>query len=277
MQGLFDSTTDEQTTAQADLQLSDTIEAPAETETALKTETMGDTSATEDTTPAFRKVSLKVNDADYELDLPDEIADIAKNGLLMQADYTKGKQQLSEKEKALQARESEIDSSLNDMRQVIEFEAAQMDSPEMVELKEYDPEEYAKRYNAIQDKIQKYNGYLNGRREQHEARYNETVQAEMSKYTEVVPEWLDESVKKSDFADMGKYLEDNGFTQDEINGMYPAKAMKAIRQAMLYDKTLKSAQSKKKTEAPKSTAPGSANKEKASQSLYDLFAAQMKQ
>lgn len=276
MQGLFDSTTDGQTTSPEDLQTSDTIEAPAETETALKTEAMDDTSQVEETPPALRKVSLKVNDSDYELDLPDEIADIAKNGILMQADYTKGKQELSEKEKAITARESEIDASLNSMREVIEFEANQMDAPEMLELKEYDPEEYAKRSNALSDKVKKYNGYLEGRNKEHESKHNETVQAEMAKYTEIVPEWLDESVKKSDFADMGKYLEDNGFTQDEINGMYPAKAMKALRQAMLYDKTLKSAKSKKKTEAPKSTAPGSTNKESKPASMYDMFAAQMK-
>ena len=274
---LFESTTEPQTTSESeDLQQSDTIEAPAESETAQQTEVEADTSQ-EETTPTLKRVSLKINDADYELDLPDEVADVAKNGLLMQADYTKSKQQLSEKEKALEGRNAEIDTALNDMRQVLEFEAKQLESPEMLELKEYDPEEFAKRSLALQDKIKLYNDHQQKRNQEQESQHNETVKSEMAKYTEAVPEWLDEDVKKKDFAEMGKYLEENGFDQNEINAMFPAKVMKTLRLAMLYDKTLKSAKSKQKTEPPKSTSPGSTNKDNKPKTLYDMFSAQMKQ
>lgn len=275
MHEFFESTTEQQTTAPADLQDSDTSKAPAESETAQQTEATDDTSQ-EETTPELKRVSFKHNDTDYDLDLPDEIAEIAKNGIMMQADYTKSKQQLSEKEKAVQARGAEIDTSLNAMRQAIEFDAQYLESPEMLELKEEDSGEYARLYNANQDRIKQYNEYLSKRNTEQESAHNDIVAAEMARYTEVVPEWLDEDVKKSDLADMSKYLEDNGFEQADINAMFPARHMKTLRSAMLYEKTLKSAQDKKKTSPPKSTAPGSSNKNKEPQSMYDMFAAQMK-
>lgn len=276
MMDLFESTTDlEQTTEQSDLSSSDTIETPAESETAQQTEATGDTSQ-EETTPALRRVSLKLNDADYDLDLPDEVADTVKNGILMQADYTKSKQELSDQKKALQSRGSEIDSALAEMRNAIEFESEFLESEEMKELKEEYPDEYARKFNQVQDKVRMYNEQTAKRNKELEESHKSDFDAEQAKYAEAVPEWLDESVKKSDFEKMGKYIEDNGFSQDEINSMYPAKFMKTLRQAALYEQALKSAQSKKKTEPPASTSPGTTNGSEREKTLYDMFSDQMK-
>lgn len=273
MEGLFDSTTTEQPEALSE----DTIETPAESETAQQTvEPEADTSPGEETTQELKRVAFKYGDVEYDLDLPEEVADIAKNGIMMQAEFTRHKQEFSAKEKAMAAREPEIDSALNEMRQALEFEKEFMESTEMQELKTYDRDEYDQRYDAVQTKIQKYNGYLNERNEKRKEEGQQTFEAEQSKYTELVPEWLDEDVKKTEFAEMGKYLEDNGFSQTEIEGMFPARHMKTLRLAMLYEKTRKSAQSKKQTVPPKSASPGSSNKAKPEASMYDMFAAQMK-
>lgn len=279
MDGFFDSTTDEQTTDDAgtsdDLHISDTSEAPAESETAKKT---GDEAAdsSEQPAPTLNKVPFNYGDKSYELELPAEIADLAKNGLLMQADYTKGKQELKDQVKALEARGKEIDSALEAMRSSIEYEKEFLNSTEMQELKEDYPGEYQRQYDMVKGKIDKFNDYQAARSQEAEALHNQKVSNEIARYSETIPEWLDETEKDKDFKMMGKFVEEQGFTKEEIENLYPAKTMKILRMAAKYNAAKSSVKSKEKSEAAKSSTPGTSEKNTGGQSFEQLLAAQMK-
>lgn len=276
----FNSTTEpEQTTSFEDLQQSDTVEATTESET-VENQTPEDVtdSELEQPEPQLKKVSLNFDDTDYEIDVPEVIADRFKNGVMMQADYTRSKQKLSEEAKAIEARQTEFDSALNELRSQLEYEQQQLNSEEMQELKEYDSEAYYKKMNSFNERVNNYNKHLQKRNEEQAKAHQEAVQKEMDSYPTHIPEWLDDKVKNDEMNLIGKYLKDSGFSEQEFNSIYPAKFMKVVRAAALYDKAVKSGQEKKKQTPPSTTKPRSTNQVKPKEtSLYSLFAAQMNQ
>lgn len=88
--------------------------------------------------------------------------------------------------------------------------------------------------------------------------YTKLVNAEIAKWSEVIPEWKDESKRAAGKAEVVSYLRSNGFTDQEISGIYDSRQLKVIRNAMLYEKSSKTAtlQQKKVVNLPKVLKPG---------------------
>lgn len=285
MTNLFDSTTEEQTTVDADLQSADTMENVSDNsddavvEDAENNETVEQESETDQPSETgLKSVSLKLDDSEYNLELPEAIADKVKSGIMMQADYTRGKQELSEEKKAIAAKNAEIDNALKDVRSVLELDKASLESDEMKELKEYDRDEYYKRVDELDARINTYNEHLSKRNQQLQEEKNQIIQKEMASYSDSIPEWLDEKTQSDEMKLIGELLEREGITRDEIeSSLYPAKIMKILRMGALYDKAKKSAESKKNNVPPKSSAARSTNDKPAENlSLYDVLKAQQK-
>lgn len=277
---LLESTTAQQTTeATAEDLPADTEEDnTAESDTAEKqTPEHDQNSEKEQSEPSLSRVSLKLDDTDYDLDLPPAIADRVKNGLLMQADYSRNKSKLSEEAKVIESQKAEYSSALADLRSKLEYEANDLHSDEMKELKEYDPEAYYKKFNAYQDKVNNFNKHLAKKNEDDKKAFEADVKKEMDSYPTVIPEWLDEKTKNEEMMMMGNYLKEKGFTDADFQKVYPAKFMAELRKAALYDRALKSGQSKRKeTPPPTSKARSTNNEQKQPRTQFDIFLAQQK-
>ena len=75
----------------------------------------------------------------------------------------------------------------------------------------------------------------------------------MAKYTQVIPEWLDESVKAEDTSKMVKFLDKAGFSSEEIGSIYDSRIMSIVRKATLFDEIASTnLEEKRVTTAPKS-------------------------
>lgn len=279
MLNLFEGTTESQTTEAAaeDLQQTDTGEETTESTVENKTQDNEQESVADQPISNLKKVSLNLDDTDYDLDLPEAVADKIKNGLMMQADYTRSKQKLSDEAKAFESQKQEFNTVLNQLKSKLEFEANQLNSDEMKELKEYDPEAYYKRFNAYQDGVNEYNKHVLKKDEDDRKAFEADVKKEMDSYSTVIPEWLDEKTKTEEMNMLGSYLKEKGFTDADFQKVYPAKFMAELRKAALYDRAKKSGLSKRKETPPPTSKTRSTNTVQTQRkSMLEVFLANQK-
>lgn len=182
-----------------------------------------------------------------------------KSGHMMQADYTRGKQEVAEQRKALEAGQAELANKSESLKLLVaelQAEIGTKDEVNMEELREYDPGEYLKQ-KELQDKREKL---LSKAKES----FNTTTQvsdadvtAERELLVKANPQWIDDKgaatdVYKADMASLDKYLGDNGWTQEEFSTVYQSKHVNALIKAAKFDalQGKQNALSKKVKEAP---------------------------
>ena len=211
-----------------------------------------------DTKPADRRFKAKLGDKDVEFELLSDDFDLSEvpKALMMEADYRKKTSEVSQSRKEIEAQKAEIDKKLGELAQSLEFEVTNFDSPEMIEMKEQDPEQYWSHVDKVKTKAQQYRDWQQKRIDESQAEQRKVIEKEMAKYSESIPEWLDDGVKKSDMQKMGKTLLQSGFNEQEIGAFYDHRLMSLIRKAALYDE-LKSQnlEAKRVVKAPKSVTP----------------------
>ena len=211
-----------------------------------------------DTKPADRRFKAKLGDRDVEFELLSDDFDLDEvpKALMMEADYRKKTSEVSKSRKEIEAKKEEVDKYLAELAQSLEYQGNQLDSEEMLELKDSDPEAYWSHVDKVKTRAEQYRDWQQKRNSELQDQHAKAIEAEMSKYSEAVPEWLDESVKQADFSKMGKLLTDTGFSEQEIGGMYDRRMMSLIRKAALYDE-LKSQnlEANRVIRAPRSASP----------------------
>ena len=211
-----------------------------------------------DTEAPSRRRKAKLGDKEIEFEiLSDDIdPDLVPKGLMMENDYRQKTMSLSEEKKALESKKSEMDGQLQELSDLLMLEAEQLDSEQMKELKELDPDKYWQKFDETKSKAEKFKQLKEQRDSELLEQQKQVVQHEVERYTQVIPEWLDESTKTKDVEKMVGFLTNNGFNQDEIASVYDARTMSIIRKAALFDEISKTDIAAKRVQtAPKSAKP----------------------
>lgn len=198
-----------------------------------------------------------------------------KSGSMMQADYTRGKQKVSEERKTLESdrealtvKESELSTKLAMLEAIISEETLTDDA--LAELREYEPEKYIE----YTEKMSKRKKFVNENK-QTESKVNFDVEAERKKLWDANPAWLDNGKQTKAFeADMNSiqdYATKNGYSNDDFSG-FRAQDFQTMLKAAKYDamSNKNAAIEKKVRKAPVITKP----KAKPTGAHADLEAAQ---
>lgn len=177
-----------------------------------------------------------------------------KSGHMMQADYTRGKQEVAKERTALEADRAEManqSESLKTLAAELEAVIGSEDEVDMNELREIDPDEYIKltERNANRKEL------LSKAKESFTATKpvsDADVTVEREQLIKNNPQWVGKDGKatdvyKSDMAALDTYLGNNGWTAEEFATVYQSKHVEALIKAAKYDEL----QGKKKAIAKK--------------------------
>ena len=108
--------------------------------------------------------TVKVNGEEKEVTLEE-----LQKGYMMESDYRQKTSQVSEKRKAVEEAQAKLEKQLEEARSFIEFEAADLESQEMLDLKEYDPETYWKKVDVVKSKAERFKAKQDEQRERGKA------------------------------------------------------------------------------------------------------------
>ena len=228
--------------------------APVSEQVAKQDNVNADTEETAegDTESVESRYRVKVNGEELDVTL-DEL----QKGYMMGKDYTQKTMQLSEQRKSIEAKIAEIDASLNDARDVMNLEVDWLESEEAKELREYDPDEYLKKFERIKTKVDKFQKLQSKREAERAAMYQQYLAKEQEQLRQKVPEWLDEATVQREYPKIAETLTSLGFNENELNAISDHRLMVLARKAMLWDQIQNQDISGKKVKAaPKSTTPG---------------------
>jgi hypothetical protein len=214
------------------------------------------------------KFTIKVDGKDVEL-TPEEVAEHYKSGL-RQADYTRktteAAQQRKEAEAKAQAAESELAQArqeraiyaqnlqaMSQRLQTVMQDQAQID---WQRLSVENPAEYVKQrhlFDQRQAELARIHGEQARIVQQHQAeqaRAAEQAQRTQAKAMEdfareqrekllaKLPEWRDSAKAQAEQSSIAKYLEEQGYAKEEVDGVNDHRAVLLARKAMQYDKLM---------------------------------------
>ena len=229
-------------------------EAQAEEQDVL-TEPEAETQETleSDTDEDQPKYKVKVNGEELEVGLED-----LTKSYMMESDYRQKTMALSKERDAIEAKASEVDQQLADAKGLIEDGIANLESPEMQELKETDPDAYLKEFDKVQAKVKRFEALKQKRAEEHQARQDKLIQKERELLMTAFPEWQhDPEVMQKDSKELMGALKDVGYSDDELNSMTDHRmflmAQKILQLNRIQTQDL---ESKKVKTKPKSVKPG---------------------
>lgn len=197
--------------------------------------------------------TVKVNGEEREVTL-DEL----RKGYMMESDYRKKTTEVSESRKAIEAKVADLSSKLEEVENVLKLDFNELNSPEFAELKEYDPTSYYEKKEKL-EKRQKRLKELKGELEKdQQTKKLQKIEQEKELLFQRVPEWLDDTVLKTEAEMVNKLWSDVGFTQEDLERYSDHRLVAISRKAALYDKLMSAKpETKKVTPKPKQVAPGS--------------------
>ena len=212
----------------------------------------GETADNGDTEPEESRYKVKVNGEELEVTL-DEL----QKGYMMGRDYTQKTMNLAEQRKQVEAKVADIDASLNDAREIIDLELEWFDSEEARELRDYDPDQYLKRFERIKTKAEKFEKLKAKRESEKAAIQQEQVKKEQELLRQKIPDWLDDNTVQKEYPRLVESMKQIGFSDAEMQGISDHRMMVLARKAMLYDQIMSQDITGKKVKAtPKSASPG---------------------
>lgn len=193
-----------------------------------------------DTEEVSRRFKAKLGDRDVEFELltDDVDIDLIPKGLMMEADYRKKTMELGDNRKAFEAKQQELDAKFHEAAELIQFEADNLESQEMLELKEYDPDAYWKKFDQLKKKADKLTEWRQKQNEKLEKQNAELIKAQQDKLTDVIPDWLDSGKKEADLTALKPYLTDLGFNEQELavlGAPTDVRVLAMARKAMMFD------------------------------------------
>jgi len=188
-------------------------------------------------------------DGDQELvylDLDGEEVDLNdvrkwRDGGLMQSDYTRKTQELAEERKGVKAQAEEnakLHTTLSDLQAELQALVGEDEAVDWEDLREIDPEEYiAKKEKA--DKRKAAVEKLKGQASQPTISQDELIEEQKALYA-ANPTWLNEKGERTkametDSKRLESYWQTNGFTSEEVTGMYRARYIETCLKAAKYD------------------------------------------
>ena len=202
--------------------------------------------------------TIKVDGEEQEVTL-DEL----RNGYQRQADYTRKSQSLTEQRKAYEANLQAVQSEREQYAQALdvlskgqEAELSAFDNTDWATLKEDDPMEYMEKRIEFQDAKDRVERIKQEqfRLQQHQQEemnqvISEKLKDEAEKLSKVLPEYADPSSTLRN--DIRQYTLGLGFSPEDVDGITDHKVVLVLHKAMMADKGIKSASTKKSKSVPK--------------------------
>jgi len=212
----------------------------------------GDTGDTED----GRQELIYLDLDGKEVDL-DEVRKW-RDGHLMQSDYTRKTTELADERKAVQAEREELTgqkANLSNMTMELQAMVAEDEAVNWDELREDDPEEYI----AQKEKADKRKAMVEKLKSEAVSQpviSDDELVSEQGLMLENNPDWVvDGKATKAYEADqklMNEYFQANGFTNDDVAGMFRARYIQTCLKAAKFDQ-LQGKASKIKSKVKKAT------------------------
>lgn len=221
-------------TTQAETEQTEQTATPEE---AAETNNDGAETQPSETEPPSRRVKAKLDGREIEFDVVTDDVDLEliPKGLMMEKDYRKKTAEASEYRKSLDAEKSKIDTALAELYDQIDYETKQLQTKEMEDLREIDPDEYDRKRLDAERKLSLFKKYREERDKELQEAQAKLAQEAVSKLPEVIPEWHDDAVMKEDAQKITAMLRSDGFTDSQIGQLYDPGAIKYLRKAALYD------------------------------------------
>ncbi len=205
------------------------------------------------------KTKLDGREIEYEIlsEVNDDEAELFRLGTMMEQDYRKKTGSLADERRALEEQQSKLKGKISDLENMLMFEAEWLDSEDAKDLKVDDPNAYLEKYESIKRKAERLKEYHTEQQEKAAKTAAEQAEAEIKKYSEVIPNWLDDQSRNDDLVKIESTFKKVGFKDDEIGRFWGVdhRLMSVFRKAALYDdiqsKNLKDKEVVKKTKSTK--------------------------
>lgn len=221
-------------------------------------------------TPAPRKVRVKINDVEEEVDEADLIAKYQKE-TAAERRFQEAAAMRKEAEDAIQQREQYVQKQQY-LQQAIERIEAQaqlwagdMPTPEQLQqLLNENPHEYMKvqakiqqRQAALQQLWQTKQAYQQQQAQEQQAALEKQMLVEGEKLLTLMPEWKDEKVRIKEASDLKSYLMTQGYSDQDWQYLTQSKAenFRVLKKAMLYDRLIEKANAAKAKPKPEDATP----------------------
>jgi hypothetical protein len=205
----------------------------------------GDEEAEEAPTAA-QTFRVKVDGEEVEVPL-DELL----KGYSRTADYTRKTQAIAEARKVAEAEAAQAREERQRYAQTLQVLEAQLKSAQPPEidwdrLYQENPVEWVRQRELVRTRQEQQAWVENQRRALAEKQALEeqqvaeqTLEVERAKLLEQLPEWRDATKARAEKAKIVSYATEKlGFSTDEISDLYDARAVLALRKAMLYDELM---------------------------------------
>lgn len=186
-----------------------------------------------------------------------------KDNGLMQADYTRKTQELSESRKLFEQEQAEFNSKQSKLSEQLATLEAMINEDavtdeQLQEMREYEPEKYIEYI----EKQSKRKDFLKEAKKNATPEKTVNVQEEQAKLIKANPQWLDNGKATKEYQkDMNaltQYYQDNGFTQEQVDAVNSSAvlAQAVIDAARFKSVNVKKAVTEKRVrKAPVSTKP----------------------
>lgn len=206
------------------------------------------------------KYKVKVGDEEKDVTIED-----LKKGYMMQSDYSKKTALVAEQRKTLEAKQSEIDSQLAEARSLLDLEIENLNSPEMLELKQTNPESYLKEFDKVDRKVKKFEKLKAKRFAEQQEKQAELNKREYEALTAAIPEWLDVSARDKEASEIFSQLKNMGFSDDELTNLSDHRMFVLARKALMFERiSTQDLSSKVDKKPPKTVKPSNPEERKLS-------------
>lgn len=198
----------------------------------------------------------------YEIDGEEVSAEDVKKwkaGHLMQSDYTKKTQALSEEKKAFEANKNSLEDKFEMLSSLeADIEAMALGDLKNVDLDKILAEEGTDEYLRVQREIEKRKASVKGLSDKFNAAQNKYFEDAYKQLSDSLG-WNDESKREKDIASIQGYAKDAGITDREFAKVTNPKIMAALVEASKYRELMKRKDevAKKVVKAPKVSKPSS--------------------
>ena len=213
--------------------------------------------------------TIKVDGEDVEVTL-DEL----QNGYSRQRDYTRKTQELAEQRKSIEAKQKEISEKDAIYSQLLPKMEAPLkgeleNEPDWNKLYEADPIAYVREKDLWNEKKQKLQAVQDEatRLQQEEVAKQQKELEEFIKHgneqlLKIIPEWQDSEVASKEKMAIRNYgINVLGYTAEQMDQVYDYRHLLGLRNAWMYDKTLKATKVKptEKKAVARTARPGTSN------------------
>lgn len=160
------------------------------------------------------KYKVKVDGEELEVPL-DEL----QKGYMMESSYRKKTMALGKDREAMEAKAGEVDKQLEDARAIIEDGISNLESPEMRELRERDPEAYLKKEEKIRGKIKRFEDLRTKRAKDHQTKRENLVKKEYEALVDMFPAWKDQEVMNKEGKELLTTLKTFGYSDTDLSSI----------------------------------------------------------